>query len=422
MMKPRLYLRLYLAFLGIAALSLLVTAVLAGAFHQSGGPTASYLAPLANSLDCTKLPCQGETAGYLTETSRRLNIDIAIWDQEHRELFQSGRVQLLPPRWLTPGWHHSPHGPIWLSPLGDGRMLGIHERGHFRARGHLFLPLLVVILVVMAVGLYPLSRSITRRVEHLTLGARRWGEGDLAHRVPVEGKDEIASLAEHFNQAASAIEALLTHERQMLATASHELRSPLARIRVGLELLNEEADPIKRSEIIHRSCEDITELDSLVEELLLAARTQAGVPRRPFVEVDVFALVSAEAETVVVEVQGEPLFFACEISMFKRMVRNLFVNARLHGQGGAIRAEVRRGEKEILIAVEDEGPGVPEAERERIFAPFYRPPGPRPPGDTGLGLGLALVRQIARYHHGDVVYLPRQPKGSRFEVRLPVAM
>jgi two-component system, OmpR family, sensor kinase len=62
---------------------------------------------------------------------------------------------------------------------------------------------------------------------------------------------------------------------------------------------------------------------------------------------------------------------------------------------------------------------VPEAERERIFAPFYRPPGPRPPGDTGLGLGLALVRQIARYHRGDVHYLPRQPQGSRFEVRLP---
>jgi len=70
--------------------------------------------------------------------------------------------------------------------------------------------------------------------------------------------------------------------------------------------------------------------------------------------------------------------------------------------------------------VEDDGPGVPESERERIFAPFYRSPGLRIPGDTGLGLGLALVRQVARYHGGDVVYIARQPTGRRFEVRLPV--
>jgi signal transduction histidine kinase len=107
--------------------------------------------------------------------------------------------------------------------------------------------------------------------------------------------------------------------------------------------------------------------------------------------------------------------------MLKRMVRNLLVNARLHGQGRPVHVEVRQQANEVVIAVEDEGPGVPEAERERIFAPFYRAPGPRPPGDTGIGLGLALVRQIARYHGGDVRYLPRQPKGSRFEVRLPKA-
>jgi signal transduction histidine kinase len=95
------------------------------------------------------------------------------------------------------------------------------------------------------------------------------------------------------------------------------------------------------------------------------------------------------------------------------------LNARLHGQGTAIRAEVHRDGGGILLAVEDDGPGVPESERERIFAPFYRAPGPRPPGDTGLGLGLALCRQVARYHGGDVTYVARQPTGSRFEVRLP---
>jgi signal transduction histidine kinase len=206
----------------------------------------------------------------------------------------------------------------------------------------------------------------------------------------------------------------------MLATASHELRSPLARMRMALELLAEEPDPIRRGELSRRSAEDIAELDALVEELLLTARAQASVPRRPFTDVDLLALVRTEAEAVGAHAAGEPIVLSCEPAMIKRMVRNLLVNARSHGQGGAIRAEILRSGAHVVLAVEDEGPGVPESERERIFTPFYRAPGPRPPGDTGVGLGLALVRQVARYHGGDVTYVARQPSGSRFEVRLPL--
>ena len=419
-MTRRLYLRLYLAFLGITIVSLLVTAVMARAFHEPGGAVARILTPLARSLACT-LPgmCHGEAAHRLTESARELEIDIAIWDAQGRALFQETKSPLSFPARATPGWHHTARGPLWLIDMGDGRMLGLRERGHFGPRGRFFLPMLFGLALVMAVGLYPLSRSITRRLEQLAEGARRWGAGDLAHRVPVVGKDEIALLAERFNQTAAALEALLAQERQMLATASHELRSPLARVRMAVELLAEEADPARRGELARHSAEDIAELDALVEELLLAARTQSGVPRRPFAEVDLLALVRAEAETVGAEVVGEPIRYSCEALMLKRMVRNLFSNARLHGQGGAIRAEIKRSGGQVLIAVEDDGPGVPESERERIFAPFYRAPGPRPPGDTGLGLGLALVRQIARYHGGDVAYIARQPSGSRFEVRLP---
>jgi signal transduction histidine kinase len=420
MIKHRLYLRLYVAFLGITVLSLLLTAVLARAFHQPGGPVAQYLAPLARSLDCKPdQPCQSEAAKRLAETSHDLGIDMAVWDHDGHVLFQAGKGQLATPVQLSPGWHHTHRGPLWLTALGDGRMLGLRERGHLGPRGRLFLPMLGAVLIAMAIGLHPLSRSITRRVERLAEGARRWGQGDLAHRVRVDGKDEIAALADRFNQAAEAIQSLLAHERQMLATASHELRSPLARIRVALELLAEEPNAERRVELARKSSEDISELDALVEELLMAAKTQPGVPRRPLAVTDLRALVAGEAEAVSAQLTGdEEVMHPCEPAMFKRMVRNLLVNARLHGQGSPIRVEVRRQDRDVVIAVEDEGPGVPEAERERIFDPFYRAPGPRPPGDTGIGLGLALVRQIARYHGGDVHYVPRQPKGSRFEVRL----
>jgi signal transduction histidine kinase len=419
-MTQRLYLRLYLAFLGITVVSLLLTAALAHAFHEpSGGTVSRFLTPLARSLACTPEGCTGETARRLTETARELEIDVAIWDQQRHVLFQESRAPFLPPARSTTGWHHTLHGPIWLIDLGNGRTLGMRERGHLGSRGRFFFPMLFGLALVMAMGLYPLSRSITRRLEHLAEGARRWGAGDLAHRVPVVGKDEIALLSERFNVTAAAIEALLAQERQMLATASHELRTPLARVRMALELLAEEPNPIRRSELSRRSAEDIAELDALVEELLLAARTKTGMPRRPFTEVDLLTLLRTEAEAFDAQVTGEPILFPCEATMFKRMVRNLLANAHLHGQGRAIRAELHRSGAQVVLAVEDNGPGVPESERERIFAPFYRAPGPRPPGDTGLGLGLALVRQIARYHGGDVTYVARHPTGSRFEVKLP---
>jgi signal transduction histidine kinase len=421
-MNQRLYHRLYLTFLAITVLSLLVTALLARAFHEPRIPAGRVLGPIARSLVC-EAPgsCKGAEAQLLETKARELEVDVVIWDADGRLLFYAGHAPAGPFTRGADGWQHGLHGPVWISQLGDGRTLGLRERGHVGPHRPLFLPLLVALAVLMAIGLLPLSRSITRRLEQLAEGARRWGAGDLRHRVPVVGRDEIATLAQRFNEAAAAIEALLAQERQMLAGASHELRSPLARIRMALELLADETDPGKRGELARRAADDIVELDALVEELLLSARAQPGVPRRPTAEIDLLALVREEAQTVGAEVTGEPLPLFCEGAMVRHMVRNLLANARLHGGGGAIRAEVRRVEGQAVVAVEDDGPGVPESEQERIFAPFYRSPGLRTPGDTGLGLGLALVRQVARYHGGDVVYIARQPAGSRFEVRLPVS-
>jgi len=420
-MSQRLYHRLYLTFLAITVLSLLVTALLARAFHEPRIPAAHTLAPIARSLVCEAPDrCQGAEARLLETKAREFDADVVIWDADGRLLFHAGHPTEGPSSRGVDGWQHGLRGPVWLTPLGDGRTLGLRERGHVGPHRPLFVPLLIALAVMMAIGLVPLSRSITRRLEQLAEGARRWGAGDLRHRVPVVGNDEIATLAQRFNQTAAAIEALLAQERQMLAGASHELRSPLARIRMALELLADESDPVRRGDLARRAGEDIVELDALVEELLLSARAQPGVPRRTSAEIDLLALVREEAQAVAAQVTGEPLLFACEGAMMRHMVRNLFVNARLHGGDGAIRAEVRRIDAQAIIAVEDDGPGVPESERERIFTPFYRLPGLRIPGDTGLGLGLALVRQVARFHAGEVVYIARQPRGSRFEVRLPV--
>ena len=339
-MNQRLYHRLYLTFLAITVLSLLVPALLARAFHEPRIPAGRVLGPIARSLVC-EAPgsCKGAEAQLLETKARELEVDVVIWDADGRLLFYAGHAPAGPFTRGADGWQHGLHGPVWISQLGDGRTLGLRERGHVGPHRPLFLPLLVALAVLMAIGLLPLSRSITRRLEQLAEGARRWGAGDLRHRVPVVGRDEIATLAQRFNEAAAAIEALLAQERQMLAGASHELRSPLARIRMALELLADETDPGKRGELARRAADDIVELDALVEELLLSARAQPGVPRRPTAEIDLLALVRAEAQTVGAEVTGEPLPLFCEGAMVRHMVRNLLANARLHGGGGAIRAQ-----------------------------------------------------------------------------------
>ncbi len=135
--------------------------------------------------------------------------------------------------------------------------------------------LLGLIGLVVVVGVFPIIRRLLKRLENLQRGVQRFGEGDLTVRVATEGTDEVADLARQFNAAASRIEELVQSHKSLLANASHELRSPLARIRMGLELMGGDASVAKAKREIQRN---INELDQLVDEILLASRLeQPGV-------------------------------------------------------------------------------------------------------------------------------------------------
>jgi two-component system OmpR family sensor kinase len=418
----RLYLKLYLTFLGVAALALLSAGLAAHHLREGGPPPFRYLGPLARAVLRDQPPHRGaDLRARMHQLAEELSLDVAVWDEGGRALAEASRRPFPPPHRMRRGWHR---GGVFVIPLEAGRYLGVRDRAASGNPGTMLLGVLVVVAVVMAAGLYPLSRGITRRLEHLADGARRWGLGELGHRVPVEGRDEVAAVASRFNQAAAAIEILVDQQRQMLANASHELRSPLARLRMAFELCAEEADPERRRRLVEKAHADIVDLDALVEEVLLTARAQPGVARRPLEDLDLLALVRAEAERVGAAVEGSPAPLRGDAAMLRHLVRNLLSNARVHAGGQEVRALVETRDGEVLLAVEDRGPGVPEAEREKIFAPFYRPEGARKGTAElggGVGLGLALVRQVARYHGGDVRYLPREGGGSRFEVRLPRA-
>jgi two-component system OmpR family sensor kinase len=181
---------------------------------------------------------------------------------------------------------------------------------------------------------------------------------------------------------------------------------------MGIELLAADGD----SALHARISRDIRELDELIEELLLASRLSAGESLESREEVELLALSAEEGARVGAQVSGIPTTMEGDPRTLRRMLRNLFENARRHGKATPIDAHVETNDAGMVrIVVSDTGPGVPEAERERIFTPFYRA---TRVAEDGSGLGLALVRQIARRHGGDARYLPREGGGSCFEITL----
>ncbi len=273
---------------------------------------------------------------------------------------------------------------------------------------------LLLMATLAALGSWPLVRYLTRRLNSLRQHADALVAGDLSARAEVYGKDEIAQIALRFNQAAERIEALVNTQRVMLASASHELRSPLARIRMATSLIGDE-----RPELQAQIARDIAELDTLIGDLLLASRLSSDTPQLKLGSIDLLGLAAEEARRVGASLSGDPIEIQADAHLLRHLLRNLLENSRRHATGSVVEIELGHDEQDLTLRVLDRGPGVPESEREKIFEPFYRLQGKAETGE-GAGYGLALVRRIARLHGGDVVCLPREGGGACFEVRLPL--
>jgi signal transduction histidine kinase len=313
--------------------------------------------------------------------------------------------------------------------MKDGRTITVQLPPRHRPRGDSgrrwlprgstgFLWMLGIVALAVAVGSYPIVRRLTLRLEELRRGVERWGEGDLSARVPVRGGDEVGFLAHRFNHAAERVETLLKANKSLLANASHELRSPLARIRMGLELMDPDASPRTRDEITR----NIAELDQLIDEILLASRLDAReTDIGTFEPVDLTGLAAEETARAGAELDAaeseQVLVVQGVAKLLRRALRNLLENARRYS-GGPVTVSVTRRGGQAVVRVCDRGPGVPEAERERIFEPFYRLKGASE-REGGVGLGLALVRSIAQRHHGSAHCEANPGGGACFVLALP---
>ena len=408
----RLYQKIYLTIVA----SLVLVVLVAGAIWRLGAENtpAAQAFEMAGELVGVLLPAadapRSAQQAAIERIASRLRTDVALFDPA-RELIASTGTPLPRPMRDAGGWIYGTQGPAWALHLPDGRWFVVRASPRHRAP---FVGLLLVlgsIALAVAVAAYPVVRGLTRRLERLQIGVETLGAGNLATRVKVEGRDEVARLADAFNRSAARIEELVNAHRMLLAHASHELRTPLSRLRLGIELYAQTGDAKFKDQIAH----DIVELDALVDEILLTSRLSAH-PALPVVdEVDLLALVAEEcARMEGCSLDGTPAIVRGDARLLRRLIRNLIDNARRHG-APPIQIELRRERNGFVLDVMDAGPGIPEAEQERVFPPFHR----LSEDNAGAGLGLSLVRQIARLHGGDAVVAPRPSRPSCFRVTLP---
>jgi signal transduction histidine kinase len=413
-----LYQKIYLTIIA----SLLLVVLVAGTVWRLGGdrmPIAQAF-DMAGQLAAAALPPPSAPPDAQERAVRRLarqfKIDLALFDAERMPVAHYGRPLPPPPdRFQSSGWLYGPGGPAWSFLLPDGRWIvaRVPMRHPNPAVGLVLF--LGGIALAVAIAAYPVVRGLTRRLERLQTGVETLGAGNLAARVEVEGRDEVARLASSFNRAAGRIEELVGAHRMLLANASHELRTPLSRLRLGLELYERKQDDKLKADLAR----DIAELDLLIDEILLASRLDAApaLHREPL---DLLGLAAEEcAHYDECTLTGEPVALNGDARLLHRLIRNLLDNARKHG-APPVTVTVGRDGATALLDVADAGAGIPEAERDQVFTPFHRVGESKGTGQ-GAGLGLALVRQIARLHGGDAIVTPPADQPSCFRISLPAA-
>lgn len=413
-LSRHLYLKIYLTIV----VSLLAVVLVAGLMWRLGAEEQQVRQgfAIAEEMASLALPSSDAPASEQKEAVRRLHerlqIDLALFSSARVLIAAAGReVEGPSTSQKHSGFVPGSNGPVWAITVPDGRWLV--ARPSRSAPGQEVLGLIgftTILAFIVALAALPIARQLTGRLERLQRSVEQLGRGNLSARVRVEGRDEVARLAESFNDAAQQIERLVDAHKMLLANASHEIRTPLARIRIGLELLQGDPRPDRRAAL--RS--DIIELDNLIEDILILSRLDAIAGLETREEVELLGLAAEEVtryDGAVLE--GRPVSVQGDPRLLRRLVRNLLDNASRHGRP-PINVAITSDHSQAHLIVCDGGPGIPASERTRVFEPFRRLPSGGESGGTGLG--LTLVRQIARQHGGDATI---EDPGSQIKVRLP---
>jgi len=286
-----------------------------------------------------------------------------------------------------------------------------------------------VLAALVAMGLvWFLSRGMTSPLREMAAAADAMAKGDYSQRVTATSRDEVGALARAFNEMAAELAETDRHRRDLVANVSHELRTPITALQVQLEnLVDGVSDPDPATFRVMLA--QVERLGRLVKQLLDLSRLESGAVPLDRSEFRVEPLLSHAVReqqlqgapvTVAVEVEPADLTADGDPERVHQVVANLLENAvRYTPSGGQVDVRARRSAAGVVIEVIDEGPGIPDADRTRVFERFYRADAARAAQDGGAGLGLAIARWIVDLHGGEIHPEPREPHGCRMVVTLP---
>lgn len=294
----------------------------------------------------------------------------------------------------------------------------------------LILTLGLFVLISFSLAIYILVRGMEKRLRKLERAATRFSRGDFDVRVNVGGADSIGRLAMAFNAMADHIQRLLSLQKEMIRGVSHELRTPVARLRFGLDLIADAKTPEEREAQLEGMDQDILELDHLVDEFLTYANLEQGAPT--------ISLKRHDVDKVVAQVVGEHLrlqnrvaiehipcnvlnprrFVEIDRRYIHRAIQNLVGNACRYADS---KVQVRFSSTQDIcrIDVDDDGPGIPEEQWDRVFSAFSRLDDSRTRKSGGYGLGLSIVRRIMYWHGGRALVSHSPLGGARFSLVWP---
>lgn len=281
--------------------------------------------------------------------------------------------------------------------------------------------------VIISLVSYLLAYYLSRRIRHLRHAVQRVTDGDLTSRVSLSGQDEVSALASDFNQMADRINDMLNSQRQLVSDVSHELRSPLARLRIALELAQRSDDATTALPRIEKEAD---ELENLVTELLSLARIESGQFQLEKKDTNITELLQQivhdanfEGEAKHCEVRlafTEAMTLSVDPVLIRAAIENVVRNALHYSpEHGIVEVSTQSSPDKLTIIIEDSGEGVPELSLEQLFKPFTRVAEARDRSSGGFGLGLAITGKSLLAHGGEAIAQNREQGGLRVILSLP---
>lgn len=292
----------------------------------------------------------------------------------------------------------------------------------------LLLMICSISLLVITSAAYFIIHPLEKKIKNVEQAVRLIRAGDLSARADAEGRDEVSQLANAFNSMAEHIQRLIDSQRELTRAVSHELRTPVARIRFGMEMLADTDDSEARFEQLAHLDHDIDELNKLIDEILTYAKLEQGTPVLKFETIDLSEMlqrVAKETEAlgisskVTLNLPPAGVAVEAESRYLHRVLQNLAGNAVRYAKS-EIRLSAGLIDNMAFISVEDDGAGIPEKDRERVFQPFTRLDDSRTRSSGGYGLGLSIVSRIAFWFGGNVrVEASSTLGGAKFIMQWP---